>query len=226
MKKITPSDYLALREGATVLEADGHGDKVLRLADGSFLKLFRRKRLISSASWSPYAKRFADNAAALARRGIPCPVVIEVFRIRAMARDGVHYHPLAGRTLREVVRAGLTPADHAALRDAFNHFVRKLHDLGLYFRSLHLGNVVLTPAGELGLIDISDLRVHGRPLNRFWRKRNLLRLEGIADEAAWLDYAIIAADESKPRPRSFEPHAPAAGLVRLGQADNGTPPQS
>jgi phage gp46-like protein len=54
--------YLALRADATVLERDLHGDKVLQLADGSYLKLFRRKRLISSAAWYPYAQRFADNA--------------------------------------------------------------------------------------------------------------------------------------------------------------------
>ena len=34
--------FLALTTGADVLEQDAHGDKVLRLADGSFVKLFRR----------------------------------------------------------------------------------------------------------------------------------------------------------------------------------------
>jgi hypothetical protein len=46
------------------------------LADGSYLKLFRRKRLISSAAWYPYAQRFADNALALAAREHPLPRVI------------------------------------------------------------------------------------------------------------------------------------------------------
>ena len=49
MQSIDHSTYEALREGAHVLEADGSGDKVLRLADGRMLKLFRRKRLLSSA---------------------------------------------------------------------------------------------------------------------------------------------------------------------------------
>ena len=66
MQTLEQADYLALRADARVLEYDRHGDKVLQLADGSYLKLFRRKRLLSSAAWYPYAKRFADNALALA----------------------------------------------------------------------------------------------------------------------------------------------------------------
>lgn len=53
MQAIDHSTYEALRKGAHVLEADGSGDKVLRLADGRMLKLFRRKRLLSSALFSP-----------------------------------------------------------------------------------------------------------------------------------------------------------------------------
>ena len=69
--------------------------------------------------------------------------------------------------------------------------MRRLHDEGIYFRSLHLGNVVLTPQGELGLIDIADVRLHRGPLTRFWRKRNLRRMDGIASERDWLDRARI-----------------------------------
>lgn len=196
LELIDEQHYLALRADATVLERDGHGDKVLRLADGSFLKLFRRKRLISSASWSPYAQRFADAAAALQARAIPCPQVIGVYRIAAIGRDAVHYHPLPGTTLRQLVRDGLDAGERERLRSAFNHLVRRLHDLGIYFRSLHLGNVVLTPAGALGLIDISDIRVHRRPLSRFWRVRNLRRLQGIDDEREWLDESIILGTDS------------------------------
>ena len=100
-------DYLAMRAGATVLEADSFGEKVLLLTDGTVLKLFRRKRLFSSAAWYPYAQRFADNAAALDRLGIPVPQIIDVVRIPSLARDAVHYHPLVGRTLREIGREGI-----------------------------------------------------------------------------------------------------------------------
>jgi len=193
-------DYLALRAGAEVLEADRLGDKVLRLADGSFLKLFRRKRLISSAAWYPYAQRFADNATALARLDIPCPQVIAVWRVPAIARDAVHYHPLPGSTLRQLIGAGLDEAHRSALRDEFNRFVRQLHERGVYFRSLHLGNVVRTPDGRLGLIDISDVRVHRRPLGRLLRARNLRRMQRMAAERDWLDLDLLRSRSSRQAP--------------------------
>ncbi|MGL1834102.1 lipopolysaccharide kinase InaA family protein [Rhodocyclaceae bacterium SMB388] len=193
MKTLEHEAYLALREGAEVIEADGRGDKVLLLPDGNYLKLFRRKRLISSAAWSPYAQRFADNVVALAERGIPCPQVIAVYRIPSIERDAVHYHPLEGKTLRQLIRNGLTPESKQALRAAFNRFVKRLHDSGIYFRSLHLGNVVQTPQGELGLIDISDTRIHRKPLSRYWRARNLRRMEGIDGERDWIDRDTILA---------------------------------
>lgn len=176
-------DYLALRAGAQVLERDRFGEKVLALADGSYLKLFRRKRLISSAAWYPYAQRFADNALALAERKIPCPEVTGLYRIPSMRRDAVRYRPLDGSTLRQLVRSG---TDAAGLRERLGRFVAGLHGAGVYFRSLHLGNIVLTPAGTLGLIDIADLRAAGRPIPPHRRRRNLQHLLRDAQDRAWL----------------------------------------
>jgi tRNA A-37 threonylcarbamoyl transferase component Bud32 len=186
LQTLEHDDYLALRADARVLERDRHGDKVLALADSSYLKLFRRKRLISSAAWYPYAQRFADNAQALAARGVPCPAVIAVYRIPGIRREAVRYRPLAGRTLRELIRAG---EDAPALREQLGGFVARLHAAGIYFRSLHLGNIVLTPAGEFGLIDIADLRAGPRAIPAHRRRRNLKHL--LRDEAdrAWLQPA-------------------------------------
>ncbi len=187
MIELQYEEYLALREGAEVLLEDSGLEKVLRLPDGTFLKFFRRKRVISSAAWYPYAQRFVDNAEELARRGIPCPKVIRIFRVRKAALDVVHYYPLEGSTLRELRSRGLDPETEESLKQAFLHFVVRLHDLGIYFRSLHLGNVVLTPEGELGLIDISDLKMYRRPLGRLQRIRNLRRIQGKRCDRDWLN---------------------------------------
>ncbi len=183
MQTLTHDAYLALCAGAQVLERDLHGDKVLRLANGDYLKLFRRKRLISSAAWYPYAQRFADNAVALRQRGIPCPELVAVYRIPAVKRDAVLYHPLAGRTLREIIAAGEESPD---LRVRLDDFIARLHSSGIYFRSLHLGNIVLTPSGELGLIDIADMRVGSRPLRVHQRRRNLQHLQRDPRDRQWL----------------------------------------
>ncbi len=188
---MTEQEYRALRGGAKVLEGDHCGDKVLRLADGTIFKMFRRKRLISSTAIYPYAQRFANNAVALERLGIPVPKVISVFRIQEIARDAVHYEPLAGVTLREMARAGLTSDMKRKLKQALTNFLIGLHDKGIYFRSLHIGNVVWTPDGHLGLIDFSDLRIHPWPLGKYFRARNMRRMQGIADELDWLDLDAI-----------------------------------
>lgn len=203
LQTLEHDDYLALRAGARVLERDRHGDKVLQLADGSYLKLFRRKRLISSAAWYPYAKRFADNALALAERDIPCPGVIGLYRIPSVSRDAVRYRPLEGQTLRQLVRSG---ADTAGLRTQLGRFVAELHEAGVYFRSLHLGNIVLTPAGTLGLIDIADLRAGRRPIPPHRRRRNLQHLLRDDQDRAWLqaggDTAFDAAYRQQAQERA------------------------
>ena len=191
MNRLEHDDYLAMRGGATILEADGFGDKVLRLTDGTMLKLFRRKRLLSSTVWYPYAQRFADNAEALHKRGIPAPVIIAVWRVAVIGRDGVHYQPLPGKTLREMLREGLDAATEERLKAAFTRFVIRLHDSGVYFRSLHLGNVVYTPEQQFGLIDISDARIGRRSLSKQLRARNLRRLQGIVGESDWVDFPAV-----------------------------------
>ncbi|WP_347903570.1 toluene tolerance protein [Pseudomonas purpurea] len=180
MQTLDHAVYLNMREGADVLEADGKGDKVLRLADGSMLKLFRRKRLLTSALWAPYARRFADNCQVLRERGIECPSVRQVYRIPSIKRDAVHYDPLPGRTLRQLL------GTDASLRAQLGEFMARLHEDGIYFRSAHLGNVVLTPENTLGLIDIADLRAYRKPLRKGLRLRNFKHMLRYREDRAWL----------------------------------------
>ena len=183
MQSIDHSTYEALRKGAQVLEADGSGDKVLRLADGRMLKLFRRKRLLSSALFFPYAQRFANNTNALQQRGILCPNVIAVYRIPSIQRDGVYYAPLAGETVRQLQG---TPEESETLRSQLGAFIAQLHEKGVYFRSLHFGNVVQTPQNQLGLIDIADLRCQRRALSDSKRLRNFAHLLRYKQDRQWL----------------------------------------
>lgn len=180
------ADYLDMRKGARVIEQDEHGDKVLLLADGTYLKLFRRKRFVTSAAWKPYASRFVDNAAALARVGIPCPVVISHYRIPSIVRDAVHYHPLEGRTIRQVIAVGMPETRAAQLRARLLKFIHLLHSLGIFFRSAHLGNIVLTPDDQLGLIDISDLTITWFRLGPFRRRRNMKHVLRYREDREWL----------------------------------------
>jgi len=157
--------------GAKVLEADSYGPKVYLLQDGNILKLFRRKRIFSSALFRPYSKRFIDNAVELQRLGVPTLQVLQYYRLQAPGMTAVLYQPLPGETLRQI-----------ASKDGFSWpqalpelaaLIRRLHQSGIYFRSLHLGNIVITPDNRMGLIDVADMRFLRAPLPRHLIKRNL-----------------------------------------------------
>ncbi len=181
MERIDHNRYLELTRDAALIEADAHGAKVLRLASGNYLKLFRVKRLFSSARIFSYTQRFVRNARLLAARGVPTVVVVADYDIPALERSAVCYQPLAGNTLRSIAAT----LDAAAI-EQLGAFVRGLHDKGIYFRSLHLGNIVLTPDNQLGLIDISDLQVSSRPLHQRRRIRNFRHLLRVAKDRAVL----------------------------------------
>lgn len=166
---------MSLCEKADLIEADHHGEKVLKLGNGSFLKLFRRKRLLSSSLYRPYATRFVQNAQKLEARQIPCPEIIATYRIESIQRTAVHYWPLPGETLRQCLPK-VDSETKLALCRKLGAFIARLHQQGVYFRSLHLGNIVLTDAAELGLIDIADMQCSKRSLSCGKRKRNFHHL--------------------------------------------------
>lgn len=178
-------------EGSRVLEADPHGEKVMLLRDGSILKLFRRKRFLSSALFYPYAMRFAHNARKLSSIGVLVPEVIEVLRVSEISRDAVHYRPLPGDTLRHVASVSLSSERKLRLRSELNRLIVHLHDQGIYFRSLHLGNVIVGPDDRLGLIDFSDMRIYPWALGKYLRRRNVQRMLKLPSELEWLDMPTI-----------------------------------
>jgi hypothetical protein len=186
VKQLTSQDYQSLTENAQTIEFDLHGPKVLLLRDGSMLKLFRRKRLLSSAMWYPYAQRFADNCRRLHELEVPCPEVIGVLRIRSVERDAVLYRPLEGMTVRQLIASGLSEKNAELLRKKLRSFIEVIHERGIYFRSLHLGNIVQTPCGAIGLIDVADMSISKRRLGRLARYRNREHVLRCASDAQWL----------------------------------------
>ncbi|MET1077534.1 MAG: O-antigen ligase family protein [Pseudomonas sp.] len=170
---------------ALVIEADGLGPKVLRLSDGSFFKLFRRRRWFSSGSFNPYAERFALNSEHLRALAIATPQVLGLYRLKD-GSTAVRYQPLPGQTLRQTLQALPGPAERQALVRRFGEFLGTLHDRGVYFRSLHLGNVLIMANHEFGLIDLADMRILPSPLSRALRQRNLHHMRRYPQERIWL----------------------------------------
>jgi len=184
-KAMTPSALQQLTANAQIIEEDGLGPKVLRLIDGSFLKLFRRRRWYTSGSFNPYSERFAINSMQLRNMGIATPPTLDLYRLE----DGscaVHYSPLPGHTLRQVMQGITAPAVRQALVERFGKFMAQLHEQGVYFRSLHLGNVLVMDDGEFGLIDVADMRIYPSSLSPSLRQRNLRHMQRYTVDRRWL----------------------------------------
>jgi hypothetical protein len=175
-------DLVHHAEALTRERVNGHiCPKVLRLDDGSILKLFRLKRLFTSARLRPHTVRFQRNAVVLQSLNVPTVELIATYRIPSIARTAVHYRPLAGMTIRDHCEANALSAPLARELGLFYH---DLHARGVYFRSIHFNNIVLTPKLGLGLIDVADMRYRKRSLPLSLRVRNLRHLFREASDVA------------------------------------------
>lgn len=185
VKRLAQTTLQALTANAQVIEEDGLGPKVLRLVDGSFLKLFRRRRWYTSGSFNPYSERFAVNSERLRQMGIATPQILDLYRFKD-GSSAVHYSPLPGSTLRQVLQGITAPDVRQALVERFGKFMAQLHEQGVYFRSLHLGNVLVLEDGEFGLIDVADMHIYPSSLSLSLRQRNLRHMQRYTVDRRWL----------------------------------------
>lgn len=184
VQNLKPAAFEQLCSNAHVIEADGLGPKVLRLEDGSFLKLFRPRRWYTSGSFNPYSERFASNSEQLRTLGIPTPHILGLYRLND-ASSAVRYTPLPGLTLRQALQS-LDSSLRESLVERFGRLMAQLHERGVYFRSLHLGNVLLMDDGEFALIDVADLRIYPSSLRYALRQRNLRHMQRYPQDRNWL----------------------------------------
>lgn len=183
MKIVLQEEYQEWLSTAEVLMKDDYGEKVLRLADGNFVKLFRVKRRLSSARIRPYSRRFVRNAHELVRLRVPTVNILDELRIPSIGKTGVLYAPLEGRTVRDIAEAGELDEKQV---ERLGEFFAALHQNGILFRSNHLGNLLLCPNGEFGLIDISDMTIFPWPLWVSTRLRNFNHLFRYTEDLALL----------------------------------------
>lgn len=206
MQRMSQAEFEALTRDAATLSADEHGPKVLQTPDGRVIKLFRRKRLISSNLFFPYAKRFERASRELASRGIAAPAVERTARVPAIRRDLVVYRHMPGVALREALAAPVrTP-----LMLALAQLLATLHARGVYFRAAHFGNVLVQPSNDanvrLALIDLSEAQFRRSPLSASQRARNFRPLTRYREDLAAVQAfgverfiaAYLAAAQLKP----------------------------
>lgn len=172
-QQLTVDDFDIMCDGGEVLEQDERGVKVMRLTDGNIIKVFRLRSLISGARLYSYARRFCRNAIRLKAKGINTVTIEKLYHFEHGGNTAVLYRPLMGETLRDVIKKNEISV---YLVETLAIFLSKLHKEGVHFHSLHMGNVVLTLRGEIGLIDISDLSIYPWPLFCHTKVRSFRRL--------------------------------------------------
>lgn len=155
-----------------VLEEDGYGIKVIETSEQKIIKFFRLKSYFSSAFFKPYALRFANNAKKLKSLNIPTIDVEQLGYYPEAKRFVVIYQKLSGRSLRHLLRNNY---DSEALVEVAG-FIARLHNRGVYFRSLHFGNIIVTDSNAFALIDVADMRILNGPLTANMRVRNFKHL--------------------------------------------------
>ena len=179
-KILSEQEYESLCCDAEVIRSG----KVLELSNGDILKLYRVKRVISSAVFLPYSKRFYRNALQLQCLGIATVEAKRLFRIPSIGRSAVLYAPLPGVTLRDFAQDNGLPQ---CIAEQLGVFIAMLHDKGIYFRSLSLNNIIYTESGELGLIDFADMKIQERPLSPRKRLRNFHHVFSNVKDFGYLD---------------------------------------
>ncbi|MRI31956.1 toluene tolerance protein [Endozoicomonas sp. OPT23] len=185
LERLSLNEFNGMKEGAEIIEKDHDGDKVLRLKDGSFIKIFRVKSLISQAWFWPYSMQFARNAEKLIARGVQTVDITGCYRLKGWKETAVHYQPLPGKNLRQVFPT-LDTHSVKELTGQLASYYADLQQKGIYFRSLHLGNILQLPDKTLGLIDIADMRFSRGPLDTEQRLRNLKHLARYSQDVEYL----------------------------------------
>ncbi|MFL9814308.1 phosphotransferase [Stutzerimonas sp. VN223-3] len=175
MRIVTAQELESWLAGGTVLERDSRGPKVVALENQLFLKIFHTRRHPALARLHPAALRFARNAALLESVGVAAPTVVDSFWLdRAQGLSGCLYQPLPGVSLETLFEQ--SPSEIHRLLPELASFIHQLHDKRLYFRSLHVGNILLVAEGRFGLIDFLDLKRNAFPLTKWHIRRNLRHL--------------------------------------------------
>lgn len=165
--------FEAMQVDAQILEQDERGVKVLLLASGHILKIFRLRGFFTSSRIYSNARSFCRNAERLEKLGIPTVSIIQLYHFEKSSNTAVLYEPLVGETIRNLLDSNALTDEACSKLGAF---IARLHSLGIHFKSLHFGNMVLTPSGELGLIDIADMRIFPWNLQLNTRVRGFKRM--------------------------------------------------
>ncbi len=168
-----------------VLEGTVERPGLMLTPAGEIVKFFYRRKIISTATIFPQALQFESSSQKLLVRDIPAPIVKEIIYCQEIPVHMVIYDRLDGVDVREL--CGSTGVECLVRLPGF---LAHLHKIGIYFRAIHLGNILVYD-DIISLVDISDLSVQKFSLGVFKRARNLAHLfNSEADKTFFVRYGV------------------------------------
>lgn len=194
MKQLSLDELNSLLLNSTIIQEGHSGPKVYRLVNGHYFKILRLKSYISSAVFYHYADRFMKNAKKLSKLGIATVRPVELYLLpvdfvrKSKRTKAVEYIGLPGKILRDLIDSSSSFIEHERLISEFARFIAKLHNLGVYFKAIHFGNVVYNEQLEdkFGLIDIDNMYFYSKPLSCNLRLRNFKPMFSYELDKEWL----------------------------------------
>ncbi len=184
MQILTDAQLADLVSRSSLLEGEVSKPKVLLDADGYIYKFFYQpSRKLSSRTLFPPFKQFVKNSQTLSKRNVQTVSVCDTMTAQDKRFDAIRYQAIEGHDFRE----HLKQSDHSAISMIVD-IMAELHHQGVFFRAIHLGNILHQPNGDYALIDISDCWFSFGQLNAFKRARNLAHLMNYHSDKSYFSH--------------------------------------
>jgi len=187
MKIISSNEFKALcnRQDAKLLKTTYNRPKLLETSNGKMVKIFYpRNKKFSGVFKSPQAIRFSENSKKLQAKGITVPEVESIQYCKANNTHILTYDKMSGTDTRVLAYKD------ASIIEKIAYYIAKLHEQGVFFRSIHLENI-LYHNGSFALLDIVDVNIKNKPLSLYMRVRNIKHMIKTKDDKEfWIKYGI------------------------------------
>ena len=184
-------------EHAIILSDSKAGPKVLKMQNGDIIKIFYDTPKIPLST--PHALRFNRSAQILKTAGFLAPKIKSLQYYPTQKAYVMIYSEIPGQDFRS-----LSSKAHPEVLGKLPSFLASLHQKGIFYRGIHLGNVLLTPAQEIALVDITNVSNSNKPLSLKQRAKNLAHFVYY-----WRDVVVFTAYS---RRRFLDEYARAAKL--------------
>lgn len=161
--------------------------KIFETQDNTIIKLFySKRRRFSSDKFKPYAIRFCRNIARLRAHGYSVPQVTQIKYCAERKIYLVYYKKIPGIDIRSYAKTHDINFISQVIK-----LLADLHQNGVFFRCIHLENLLKQADNKIALLDIVDVRFKNHKLSIHTRLRNIKHLlRDPNDKELWQTYGI------------------------------------